>query len=80
MWHPKLGQYTCTAGTGSVESEAEECPAAAMLVTEVEVVDYFLTKSFEPADLSNAGTNLKRDQQLFNMNAHALSCTDSSHM
>ena len=44
MWHPKLGQYTCTAGTGSVESEAEECPAAAMLVTEVEVVDYFLTK------------------------------------
>ena len=45
MWHPKLGvQYTCTAGTDSVESEAEECTAAAMLVTEVEVVGYFLTK------------------------------------
>ena len=45
MRHPKFGvQYTCTAGTDSEESEAGECPAAAMLVTEVEVVGYFLTK------------------------------------
>ena len=45
MWHPRSGiQYTCTAGTDSKESsEAGECPAAATLVTEVEVVGYFLT-------------------------------------
>ena len=46
MWHPQLGvQYTYTAGTDSEESEAGECPAATMLVTEVEVVGYFLTKA-----------------------------------
>ena len=40
MWQPMLGvQLTCTGA----ESDAEECPAAAMLVTEVEVVGYFLT-------------------------------------
>ena len=44
MLQPKFG-YTCTAGTDSgEESEAGECPAAAMLVTEVEVVSYFLIR------------------------------------
>ena len=44
MWQPMFGvQYTCTGAADSAESEAGECPAAAMLVTEVEVVGYFLT-------------------------------------
>ena len=54
-------QMTCKGA----ESDAEECPAAAMLVTEVEIVGYFSLDN-----LSKAGSNLKRNQQLFNMNAH----------
>ena len=33
----------CPVDLHRAESDAEECPAAAMLVTEVEVVGYFLT-------------------------------------
>ena len=40
MWQPMFGvQMTCKGA----ESDDEECPAAAMLVTEVEIVGYFLT-------------------------------------
>ena len=47
MWQPMLGvQMTCT----EAESDAEECPAAAMLVTSGMWATSHL--SFEPADLS----------------------------
>ena len=40
MWQPMFGaQMTCKGA----ESDDEECPAADMLVTEVEIVGYFLT-------------------------------------
>ena len=38
MWQPMFGvQMTCKRA----ESDAEECPAAAMLVTEVGIAGYF---------------------------------------